>query len=216
MYGTYVVAVVRRAFQPTARFTDVLQILAASAAPAIARFFGVVVPTTGETLAYIGAAAVAFIALRLFFAAPYQVWHEQLSQIDAMRDELAKPAHIENHILAKIRAKKKIRLAAILRQMYWYSCNNTDEQRDASAEKMTVLVSRAISLMGQAGLGVAFGQAFALLNSYCLQHLIHNDKAAQNTTHQLINDMLELLHGRITGEALAFRLPPGIEVETRP
>lgn len=214
MYGQYIAAVVSRAFQPTARITDIMQILAASAAPAIAKFLRLPVPLPEDTLAYIGAAALAFVALRLFFVAPYQVWREQVTELGCLKLELSKPEQIEHQRMAKLRAKSKLKLAALIREMYWNSCNVQKNELE-SVSGIERLLPQAIALMGQSAVGIVFDQAFALLTNYSFEYILSSKREHQFASHKLINDMLDFLHGKITSEALALRLPPDIVRETQ-
>lgn len=141
MYGQYLATTVRRAFQPTARITDVMQILAASAAPAVAKFLGPPVPAPDDTLAYIGLAALTFVVLRLFFVTPYQVWRDQALEVQRLAGELAKPAITERHKLAEHRAERRSRLAQMLGEIrslaehdyFWDPSMSTPEGRSAQA-----------------------------------------------------------------------------------
>ena len=91
MYLRFLALVFSRAFQPTTRITDGLQIIAASALPAAALVFGVRMPAEigAQALAYIGLATVAFVAIRLLWA-PYALWKEQIEIADKLRYELGR------------------------------------------------------------------------------------------------------------------------------
>ena len=106
MFLIYLGEVFKRALTPTPRMTDGLQVIAASAFPAVSKFFGVKMPTDigNDTLAYIGAATLAFIFIRLFWA-PYSIWKEQIAESADLRLELSKP---ERLLLERLAGQKAL------------------------------------------------------------------------------------------------------------
>lgn len=207
MFLTYMGEVLKRAFTPTPRLTDGLQIAAASALPAAAQFAGVDLPQSaeGSVLAYIGLVALCLFIIR-FFWAPYAMWKEQNAQVASLRLELSKPERIEFERMSKLRAKSKMKLAARLREYYWLSCQRSDAEK-ASA-KMGLVLNDLIQLMGQADSAISFGRGVALLNDYAFANLLNGDDSARSISHSLICNLLDHLHGKITDEALALQLPP--------
>jgi hypothetical protein len=215
MYGQYIATVTRRAFQPTARITDVMQILAASAAPAVAKFLGFPVPTPEDTLAYIGAAAIAFVALRLFFVAPYQVWRTQAGEIGTLKLELSKPEQIEMRRMARMRARARVKMAQMLGSLHLeFQLGRVDGKKSLRATKETV------RLLARIDGGPAFGYGTSLLHASLLRASDLEDEEAMrdavNALSGLVRDLQAFLHGRITAEALALRLHQGIGLETQP
>lgn len=71
MYGQFVAAVFRRAFRPVKGAAEWATLLVAVMAPTLARFAGINVPASDNLLAYIGAAVLAFVVMRISFVAPY-------------------------------------------------------------------------------------------------------------------------------------------------
>jgi hypothetical protein len=217
MYLNYLIAVVRRALQPTVRITDGLQILAASAAPAIADAAHLPVPDTNSVLAYIGAAAIAFVALRLFFVAPYQVWRDQAGEIGGLKLELSKPERLEMEHLSKWRAASRMKLATAIREFHWASYHRgfTAEQKRKLSKRMMRLHAK---LAEAEVMAVSIGRLFGLCNK--ADELPETDenleewRAIQFTARQLSQDVQLYLHGKITAEALALRLPPSIAPKT--
>jgi hypothetical protein len=203
MYWQYVLAVIRRAFQPTARLTDVLQILAASAAPAVARFFGVAVPTPDETLAYIGAAVLAFLFLRLFFVAPYQVWREQLGDIGKLKLELSKPERLQLEHMAQLRAKERFELCRSITELFWARL---------AGDHAVKLFRHCSTAVQPANADDAFCNGVSRL--YVYAGLGHTSLEHRKTSTQLLNSLTAYLQGELTAEALALRLPPKPEAET--
>jgi hypothetical protein len=209
MYGQYLIAIVRRALQPTVRITDGLQILAASAAPAIADITGVPVPESNSVLAYIGATAVAFITLRLFFVAPYQVWRQQVGEIGSLRLALSRPERIEVERMAKLRARHRVKLSSIVRRIYLSAYN-----RKTSDEEFLHLIQKGLFIAGKCGSQEILNSAYSRLVDYGLRSKERGiGKDSDNVFADLTNNLCLYLHGRITGEALALRLPPELEVE---
>lgn len=219
MYGQYIAAVVRRAFHPTARFTDVLQILAASAAPAVAKFLGLPVPSPEDTLAYIGAAALAFVGLRLFFVAPYQVWRDQVGEIATLKLELSKPERMEIAHISKIRAKARVKLAkAIRRFQHLYFIGEGDGM------VATRLDNQIVRLHAEVSPSPAFTRVYTAFHSE-LRNLrgrgVTGDEAMEEAKPHaraiaLSYFLGEWLHGRITDEVLLLQLLANTEQEKQP
>jgi predicted permease len=123
MYFIFLWEVLKRAFSPTARVTDVLQILAASTIPAIGKFAGISLPASAndDALAYIGLIAVSFIIIRLMWA-PYSIWREQAGEIGTLKLELSKPERAVVEHLAKHRAEARVELIRRLPEMSAFAC----------------------------------------------------------------------------------------------
>lgn len=219
MYWEYLKAVIRRALQPTARVTDVLQILAASAAPAIARFFGVAVPTPDETLAYIGAVVVAFIILRIFFAAPYQVWREQAGEIGTLKLELTKPERIEQTRLAQIRADARADIAECISAIHTTAMLGMTNPVSAQ-KKIATLIDRAAALSGRANCCRTFDDALVHFSILALRKAARQgpeDSSTEGYTklEDLGNPLLAYIHRDLTAEGLWRQLPADIAEKTR-
>ncbi|MDT9600030.1 hypothetical protein [Sphingosinicella rhizophila] len=215
MYAQYLGAVFRRALQPTVRVTDGLQILAASAVPAIADATELPVPATDSVLAYIGAAAISFVILRLLFVAPYHVWKEQVGELGGLKLELCKPERIEFARMAKVRAKKRVAFAALIREMQWFAFVTTD--RDIG-DDMDNYFGRGLKLAGEAGVSESCFQGFGKLVNECreLQKVRrHKTESGATSAFTLSDNLVSHLHGRLTAEDLALRLPPDIESKTQ-
>ena len=219
MYGHYVAAVIKRAFQPTARFTDIMQILAASAAPAVAKFLGLPVPSPEDTLAYIGAAALAFVALRVLFVAPYQVWRQNIGVIAGLRTELTKPERLELQHIAKIRAKARIKMATAIRRLqHQYFLG---EGRGMIAEK---LEHEIVRLHAQVSPSPVFTATYSAFTNELMKvidiEVPDGDGMEEALKHTRALTMAyklgEWLQGRITDEALLSLLRQDTEPETQP
>lgn len=214
MYGQYLAAVIRRAFQPGARFTDILQILAASAAPAAAKFLGLRVPTPDETLAYIGAAAIAFVSLRLFFVAPYQVWREQLAEIGTLTLELSKPERRVLEHLAKHRAKARAKLASILEDCQ--TCAYAVKWEGYAEKRFVELMTTARQLQAEAGLSEAFNTGRQQFIVAVRAEADAEPGTPLGKESRRLADLLQQhLVGGLTAEDLALRLPPNTGSKTQ-
>lgn len=212
MYGQYVLAVIRRAVHPTVRITDALQILAASAAPFIPKVTGWDMPGPNSVLEYVGAIAAGYVLLRLFFVAPYEVWREQVGELGALRLELSKPERMELARMAQIRAKKKIKLAAALHRLQSSAYLGDKLKRDAAIWGHYM---DAVSLIGECGLGMVVTDAVDALYIDAVavsDGAIKGDDSPHGFT--ILWSATDYIHGKITGEELARRLPQGTETRT--
>lgn len=134
-----------------------MQIVAASAIPALAKFSGVRMPesASGDVLAYIGLAAIAFICLRLL-SAPYFIWRGQVSDIGHLKAELSKPERMVMEHLARHRAKARAKLAAKLEDFQTLSFyEGMDDLKNGTIASKMAEIRR---LQASAGLSEAFEQ----------------------------------------------------------
>lgn len=217
-YASYLSRLLLFALRGSVREADKWQIVGGTALPSI--IIGVLfhvaqvpVPTisAAEFPTYLGYGLIAWVAIRLLFVGPYFLYQEQLQDVAKLRLELSKPERIEHERMARARGKKKIELAALLRQLYWESCQRREPE--AAMLRVSRVLKKSIKLMGQANVSDSFGKAFAILHDYAFKSLTENDTDAQFVSHALINNMLDYLHGKITAEDLALRLPPSIGSE---
>jgi hypothetical protein len=222
MYFTYLIAVLKRAFTATPRMTDALQILAASALPAVSTAFGVRLPNDAPTLvlAYIGMAALAFFVIRLFWA-PYSIWREQGCDILDLRSELARPERLVMEHLAKHRAKARAKLAVELEKFqalgFREAGDDDKEDPDWHFTKAAQIMSRIRHLQAQAGLSEAFDKTrMRLVNAVLVEADTKNDDLPGDRLSQILMKLMQShLIGELTAEALLLRSPPYTELERR-
>lgn len=217
MYLTYLGEVLKRAFAPTVRLTDGLQIAAASALPAASKFAGVNMPETmgNDVLSYIGAATISFITIRLFWA-PYAIWKEQVANVAGLTLELSKPERLVLQELSKHRAEARAKLAAELEELQSYAFAEKWEgfARSGTAQKM----SEIRKLQAAAGLSDAFDNGRRWLLTYVKEEVeTPNDQIVRETQKSL--HLLRLLQrhviGDLTAEDLALRLPADTATKTQ-
>jgi hypothetical protein len=190
--------------------TDIMQILAASALPAAAKFAGLKMPETAsnDILAYIGLATIAFIVLRLL-CAPYFIWREQVGNIGELRAELSRPERLVLAKLAKHRARARAKLTARLEE--YQTLGFAAEWGDWSENQFSSQMTKIRSLEAEAGLSDAFKEGrrrlmVALLN----EGKTPNSELPYARESQRILLLLQrYLIGDITAEALALQLPLG-------
>lgn len=205
MYLIYLWEVLKRAFTPAARVTDMLQILTASALPVAVRFAGIHLPQNAseDALAYIGLIAVSFIVIRLFWA-PYAIWKDDLKQIGELKLELSKPERIELERMSKIRARNKIKLAAELRNVGTATLYRNQEQ-------FNLTISKLFKLAGSSGINdecnTALGYYMLLLTK---DHMI-GGKKVDSRARRLEAELTSCLHGKIDGQTLISNIRPIIE-----
>ncbi|MGN6356082.1 MAG: hypothetical protein ACTHLU_01210 [Novosphingobium sp.] len=207
MYFIYLWEVLKRAFTATPRLTDALQILAASAVPAVGTVFGITLPaeTPALVLAYIGMAALAFFVIRLFWA-PYSIWKDHGAEIGGLKLELSKPERLILARLAKHRAKARVKLMQHLVQMGLDSCRDADQGMARTLAKTTY---KAISAAHAAGYGRNVRGLIIDYSTIC-------EKDPENEfcdRWDAEESLLAFVNGDITFEAAERRLLPYTESE---
>ncbi len=219
MYWIWLSEVLKRAFTPTPRVTDMLQILAASALPAAAKFIGLELPQSAgdDALAYIGLVVACFLAIRLAWA-PFAIWKDDRREVAQLKLELTKPERLELERMAKLRAKHRLKLGKQLWQMLAYLQMG---QRD----RATALYSKALQSAAGCGFGNRAFLALAHLGHVAteydggeshksksarivaiLQSYIHREEGSAERLFDLVNSL----------EGYHTQSPPGTESETQP
>jgi hypothetical protein len=222
MLWRYIGLVFSFAFRRTTVAIDASQVVVASALPAVARFAGVPVAadTSSQALAYIGLAAIAFIALRLV-SAPYFAWREQVGEIGALKLELSKPERIELESLAKKRAKVRLQIARCVGKLRWklamLGVFQEQKERDQMHETIGSLFDRISSLGSLLPTSATINRTAKMLhgNYMITKNGGTSDKVASDINLACIL-LVDFLHGNITGEDLLCRLPEGTAPEKRP
>ncbi|WP_309751736.1 hypothetical protein [Novosphingobium sp.] len=211
MYFSWLLEVMKRAFSPMPRVTDVLQILAASALPATSRFFGIQLPqNAGEaTLAYIGLATLSFVAIR-FFWAPYAIWKEQTVESVALKLELSRPERKVIEALAKHRAKARSKLVVALQE--FFRLRHADGWEGRAEDEGAVKMDKIRKLQAEGGLSDAFNEGRHRFLKYVILEARANNDDFPNFTEAYITLKLLQRHamGEITAEDLLLQLPPDI------
>jgi hypothetical protein len=168
---------------------------------------------TNDVLAYIGAVGIVFVFLRLL-SAPYFIWREQVGEIGSLKLELTRPERLELEHLSKIRAKARAQMASIMRKMHWYAFGKDAENAN---EIVSACYEQIIDLSASAGCShgfeIAVGRLYDLITECCEQG---DNEDRSDKLFDLDEMLTDYLHGRITGEALALRLPKDIEPEKQP
>jgi hypothetical protein len=216
MFWLYLGEVIKRALLPTPRVTDGLQVLAASAFPAVGKFVGIKMPTDigNDTLAYIGAATLAFIFIRLVWA-PYAIWKDQNTDMAGLRLELSKPERLLFEKLVKHRARARIKLAAELEDFQTISFSN-DWSKFAETKTAQEMV-KIRRLQAESGLCDIFNDG-----RQCLLVAVKNEVNADNEDLPLVRESQRILRllqrhllGEITAETLALQLRPNTATKTQ-
>lgn len=213
----YFLELVRRVFWPTTRGADSVSLLVPLMVAAVAKFSGVKVSenATVDILAYVGAFTLLLFVVRLCFTAPYGMWKEQVGEVGRLKLELSKPEQLELERIAKIRAKARINIAERLRRMHWWAFEDVSTER--AEQGITNEYKLIVSLSGRAGLGQAFENAAGAFARMCMEIVKEKHKPGEGPSEfALLEAMTDHLHGRLTAEALALRLPPDTEPETQP
>jgi hypothetical protein len=217
MYFIYLWEVLKRAFTATPRMTDALQILAASALPAISTAFGLRLPDDAATLvlAYIGLAALTYFVIRLF-CAPYAIWKEQAGEIGNLKLELTKPERMIMERLAKHRAKARAKLAGLLEDFQTLSFSA--EWTELCLKQLAAHMTKIRRIEAEAGLPqIYIDTRGRLLHLVQKEGSIKNEDLPLHRTSSLILRILQsYLVGDITNEALAHQLPAYTELEIQP
>lgn len=205
MVWQYIGLVLSFAFRRTTLAIDSLQVLAASAIPALANLAGLKMAPSiqNEALAYIGAIGIALVAIRLL-SAPFFIWREQVGELAQLRLELSRPERMELKRLAKLKAKRKLRLAEAINDFNYAHFPRTDEEISFGSDKYAEIVS----LARQLSLGSAFTIAVARLNSLGRIRQSGQMPSGYFPDMALTDDINRYLMGSITAEDLLLRLPP--------
>ncbi len=210
MFLVYLGEVAKRAFTPTSRLTDGLQVAAASALPAATRLAGLDIAPSVEVdaLAYIGLVALSFIVIR-FFWAPYDMWKDQAGRIAELNLELSKPERLIVEHLAKKKAENRLLIIEHLRQLY---DSGYDYRRSKNFSGYTFF-NDACHLLLISGLDEDLrASIIALLKAS--EFRFHNKLGGEwSTDIRCLNDIATYIDGRITIEDLLRRWPQDIEFE---
>jgi hypothetical protein len=208
MLWNYIGEVFRRAWSPAPRVTDALQVLAASALPAVGKFAGLNLPQTADSdaLAYIGLAALSYIAIRLVWA-PYSLWKDQKAEIKELRSDLSKPERLIIERLADHRAEARATLAGKLEdyQTLAYYEDWSDTAKQASGAQM----SEIRHLQARAGLSDNFESGWQFfLTAVKTEGSVPNTSLAYNSTSKQI---LTQLQKHLVGDLCDSELEQALE-----
>ncbi len=208
MLWNYLGQIFAFAFRRTTPAIDGLQVVAASALPAIARISGAHFAANASTdaLAYIGFAAIAFVLLRLL-SAPYFIWRDQSQEIAQLKHDLSLPERRERELLVKNRVKSRLNLAAHIHEYYMHAHSSRD------ADTVSLLGTAGIKLVAKCGTSHALRTGYSRLVDY--SQLIRGDRADE--VHiilaNLVNDLNRFLHQEIDEQSLARSLPPEVSID---
>lgn len=191
------------------------QIIVASAIPGVGKFFGIKMPDTinNDALAYIGAAVISYVLIRILWA-PYAIWKDDQKSIENLNLELSLPHQILMRSLAKHRAKARAKLSAKIEGLA--SFGYFESWEDSSMSLLTKKVVAAKKLEAEAGLSPAFIEGFNRLVGFLIEEAkIKNENLPKvRTSRKTIALLQSHLMGDVTAESLALQLPQGIESET--
>lgn len=202
MYWIFLKEVFKRAFHPAPRVTDGLQILAASALPALAKFFGVRFShsVNNDALAYIGAVAVLFIVIRLFWA-PYSLWKTTVEENSAMKLELKKPERMVSERLARQKAKALVKVVEGLNVLQFESFSTAATKKTRINKELIKVVNNATI----SGLPFEYRQFIMRFGKFCREYN-PNVKQDHNPVH-ITTWMAQYAYGDINLETLTNSLP---------
>ena len=210
MYFLYLGEVLKRAFTPTPRLTDGLQVAAASALPAVASIAGIKLPASAQSdaFAYIGLAVVSYFVIRLFWA-PYSMWKEQVGEIAGLKLELTKPERLVLEHLARIKAKYRAKLSEAFYEIYDYGFKHAiDEQYRGSTH-----FNKASHLIRVSGIDSKLMQALITLQKASEFRFLNKLDGKYTTDLQCLTSLYEYLNGNITIEVLLHRWPTSTELK---
>lgn len=214
MFWLYIGEVLKRAFAPTVRVTDGMQIAAASALPAIGKFSGVRMPETidNDALSYIGAATLAFVIIRLLWA-PYAIWKDQVADANELRLALSKPEKLLAEKLVKHRAKARIKLASELEDFQTFAFSEVWE--GYAAQESAMLMNKIRRLQAEAGLSDTFDDARRyLMKVVKSEGSVNNDQLSiERESVRVLKLLQRHLVGEISAETLSSQLGQGIETK---
>lgn len=211
MLWMYLGEVLKRAFTPTPRLIDGLQIVAASALPALASFAGVEMPEgiQESALAYIGLAALSYFAIRLFWA-PYAIWKDDKGEIGSLKLELSKPERMVQEHFSRLRAKSRMKLTKRLSQMH-LAC--FDDDKEMALGNLAMHSYHAFRLAHSAGLPREFHDAIKCFDTLCDRRC--NGEEVDKKDFQALDNLQRYLTGELTIGVLVRQLPKDTELETQ-
>lgn len=210
MIWVYLEQVSRRALSPAVRVTDGLQIASASALPAVGKFLGLKMPYSigTDALSYIGAAAMAFIAIR-FLWAPYALWKDQIIETGKLRLELSKPEQMIQKHMAKQRAKARLKLIKKIHR--WQSLYYKPES-EINSLRVDAMGNSILTMCDEAGLPRLFAEVLYRLADECAA--AYRGEKEHSIEFDIIADIQRYLNGDITIETLENLWPQDTVKET--
>jgi len=190
MSASYLTAILRFTFRRLVLRTDALQIILASAIPALYHWAGLKMPAglPTTTLAFIGYAALGWLTLRLV-TAPYFIWREQNERIRSLEDEVNSPELVERKILAERRAGLRIELVDILGKLK-VSALNRNRPRDADLLEMHELTTRATAVAEQFSHDQILIQGTRDFTQYC--NVLMDEKTNSENTESTRTELIRI------------------------
>jgi hypothetical protein len=207
MYFLFLWEVLKRAAVPAPRVTDMLQILAASALPATAKFVGIRLPQSAgeDALAYIGLIVVSFFVIRLFWA-PYSIWKQDRGEIGGLKLELSKPERLVVEHLARHRAKaiQDVKSALVDLHLATFS---PSEHRERHVNRLITKIEKLLYQAGKRGDAIDVMRSFS---ERCCKNRKKDGSSiiVRNEEYFFIDAALQFFEGLIPVEALERLLPP--------
>lgn len=194
-----------KAFSPAMRVTDALQAIIASALPAVGLLLGWTFTDNANAtaFAYVGAAVVALIGIRLLWA-PYSLWKEQQASIEALQGELARPERMVIEHLAKYHARDRRRAIKHVHTMM-YQAHFKHEGKKARIEKAFRAAQRAAM---SANLPLDCSRYLVRYQVFCISYDADTDDGAEAIA--IGDNLIQYLTGSLTIEQLNARLPDAI------
>ena len=202
MYWIFLKEVLKRAFHPAPRITDGLQVLVASALPALGKFFGFKLPVSAgnDAFAYIGAVAGLFVVIRLFWA-PYSLWKDAVEKKLMLELELKKPERMLSKRLAKEKARARVKLIEGLNVLQFASFSTAATDKAKVNRELVKMINYATV----SGLPYEYRQFIMKFGLFCREY----DPAVEqshNPTH-ITSWMAQFVHDEISLETLTEKLP---------
>jgi len=150
--------------------------------------------TPFEIARYLLVAVVVWWAFRLLLLAPYRVWEEQRAVIAGLRDDLAKPERLGAETMHRIRAEKRIDLAAKLQEYHWRRLRGENDLADKEYGEFAKLIA-----------ATNVPPAFNWLLGELVEVTARPGEANELISHDLVRGLCCFLHGTLDEEALIKR-----------
>lgn len=212
MLAEYTKSVLSRAISPAMRFTDGLQLAVAVAVPAFAKFSGVSVgAAANETaFAYVGAALVSLIVIRLLWA-PYALWKDQSSRIEDLQEQLARPAHMVRQLLAKSQSEHRAGAIGRIHEMALASTAAEAQREERVADPFV----QAQGHLAQAGLPIEFTVYLSGFGRFCIEHRPKEGAADGALPFILAENYIRFVAGEVDFEQFKSSLPSILQPKSK-
>ncbi|MBH1945496.1 hypothetical protein I5L01_14815 [Erythrobacter sp. YJ-T3-07] len=213
---SYIGQLLEFALRGSVRQADKWQIIGATALPSLLlgvafQLAGLAVPVieAAEFPTYLGYGLIAWIAIRFFLIGPYALYNEQLAETAQLRLELSKPERMILEHLAKKKAKNRIKLLTLLKELY----NSGFDYKKAGTFQGYRYFNEASHLIPVTGLDPRLLNPVVVLLK-AVEFRFENELIGNWITDlECLRGIMDYIDGRVTIEDLLLRWPKDTELK---